>query len=61
MPRRNYNRPRPRSRASRLLPAERPSSPEQLAQQLVSRGLCDSAILGPDRPKPDEERTDAMR
>ncbi len=51
MPRRN-RAPRPRTRAP-LPPDERPPSPQQLAQQLVSRGLCDSAILGPDRPKSD--------
>lgn len=60
MPRRN-RRPRPGTRAA-LPPDERPPSPQQLAQQLVNRGLCDSAILGPDRPKTDvadEGRTDA--
>lgn len=44
MPRRNH-RPRPRTRAA-LPPAERPSSPQQLAQRLVSRGLADAVILG---------------
>lgn len=45
MPRRNH-RPRPRARVAPLLPAERPSSPQQLAQRLVSRGLADAVILG---------------
>jgi len=61
MPRRN-RRPRPRVPAPLLLPDERPPSTQQLAQQLVSRGLCHAAILGPDRPSsdgPDEGRPDA--
>jgi len=43
MPRRN-RAPRPRTRAP-LPPDERPPSPQQLAQQLVSRGLAHPHIL----------------
>ncbi len=57
MPRRNRVR-RPRTRAVQVAPDERPPSPQQLAQQLVSRGLATPSILDTGRPKP-QERTDA--
>jgi len=56
MPRRN-RRPHPRTPAPPP-PDERPPSPQQLAQRLVSRGLATPSILDTGRPKP-QERTDA--
>jgi len=45
VPRRN-RRPRPRTRAAQVAPAERQPTPPQLAQRLVARGLADRVILG---------------
>ncbi len=46
VPRRN-RAPRPRTRAAQVPPPERQSTPPQLAQRLVSRGLAAPRILEP--------------